>query len=196
MISWRRGRSMKACNHVGMSRATAPGVRLEYLLIPVIFGLAAGGACGTNIGADQKQRALRIALVGGVIAFAISETLGLIAALWPQAWLALFSPDPRVIETGSAYLRIVGPAYGFFGLGMALYFASQGAARLLWPLLTGFLRVIVAIGGSWLALHLTGSLNWLFAALAFGLIVYGVTLTAAITSGAWFGRQRSVSARG
>jgi hypothetical protein len=32
-------------------------------------------------------------------------------------------------------------------------------------------RVIVAIGGGWLALRLTGSLNWLFAALAFGLIV-------------------------
>jgi hypothetical protein len=39
--------------------------------------------------------------------------------------------------------------------------------------LAGFLRVIVAIGGSWLALRLTGSVNWLFAALAFGLIVYG-----------------------
>jgi Na+-driven multidrug efflux pump len=129
-------------------------VRLEYLLIPVIFGLAAGVA------------------------------------------RAIQSPDPRVIETGSAYLRIVGPAYGFFGLGLALYFASQGAARLLWPLLTGFLRVIIAIGGGWLALRLTGSLNWLFAALAFGLIVYGVTLTAAITSGAWFGRERSVNARG
>ena len=43
-------------------------------------------------------------------------------------WLAVFSPDPRVIETGSAYLRIVGPTYGFLGLGLALYFASQGAA--------------------------------------------------------------------
>jgi Na+-driven multidrug efflux pump len=173
------------------------GVRLEYLLIPVIFGLGAPlvALVGTNIGAGQKQRALRIALVGGAIAFAISETLGLVAAVWPQAWLALFSSDPRVIETGSAYLRIVGPAYGFFGLGMALYFASQGAARLLWPLLTGFLRVIVAIGGGWLALRLTGSLNWLFAALAFGLIVYGLTLTAAIISGAWFGRERT-DARG
>jgi hypothetical protein len=74
---------------------------------------------------------------------------------------------------------------------MALYFASQGAARLLWPLLTGFLRVIVAIGGGWLALHLTGSLNWLFAALGLGLIVYGVVLTMAITSGAWFNRNNT-----
>ena len=41
-----------------------------------------------------------------------------------------------------------------------------------------------------------GSLNWLFAALALGLIVYGVALTAAITSGAWFGRERTINARG
>jgi MATE family, multidrug efflux pump len=173
-------------------------VRLEYLLIPLIFGLGAPlvALVGTNIGAGQKQRALRIALVGGAIAFAISETIGVGAALWPQAWLALFSPDPGVIETGSAYLRIVGPAYGFFGLGMALYFASQGAARLFWPLLSGSLRVIVAIGGGWLALRLTGSLNWLFAALALGLIVYGVTLTVALTSGAWFGREKSINMHG
>src|SRR4030095_9773700 len=110
--------------------------------------------------------------------------------IWPQAWLGLFSPDPQVIETGSAYLRIVGPAYGFFGLGMALYFASQGAARLLWPLLAGSLRVVVAIGGGWLTLRLTGSLNWLFAALALGLVVYGVTLTAASIVGARVGRER------
>jgi hypothetical protein len=56
------------------------------------------------------------------------------------------------------------------------------------------LRVIVAIGGGWIALRLTGSLNWLFAALAFDLIVYGVALTAAITSGAWFGRDRTINA--
>jgi putative MATE family efflux protein len=167
------------------------GVRLEYLLIPLVFGLGAPlvALVGTNIGAGQKQRALRIALIGGAMAFVISEFIGLVSAFWPHAWLSLFSPDPRAIETGSAYLRIVGPVYGFFGLGMALYFASQGAARLFWPLMSGTLRVIVAIGGGWLALHLTGSVNWLFAALGLGLIVYGVTLAAAIVSGAWFGER-------
>lgn len=38
-----------------------------------------------------------------------------------------------MIESGSRYLRIVGPVYGFFGSGLVLYFASQGAGRLLWP---------------------------------------------------------------
>src|SRR5438445_11285224 len=112
------------------------GSRLEYLLVPLVFGL--GGPLvamvGTNIGAGQKARALRVALTGGVIAFALAEAVGVVAALWPSAWLGLFSTDPGMLATGAEYLRIVGPVYGFFGLGLALYFASQGAGRLLWPL--------------------------------------------------------------
>jgi len=164
------------------------GARLEYLLIPLVFGLGAPlvALVGTNIGAGQRSRALRIALIGGALAFALTETIGLIAALWPQAWLGLFADEPRVLQTGTSYLRIVGPAYGFFGLGLALYFASQGAGRLLWPLLSGFMRIVVALGGGVLALHATGALHWLFAALAAGLVVYGVMLVLAVHAGVWF----------
>ena len=164
------------------------GARLEYLLIPLVFGLGAPlvALVGTNIGAGQQARALRIALTGGAIAFALSEAVGLAAAFWPEAWLGLYGNDPQMIETGSAYLRIVGPAYGFFGLGLALYFASQGAGRLFWPLMSGLFRLIIAIGGGWILLQLTGSLNWLFAALTLALVVYGVSLVMAIRSGAWF----------
>ncbi len=168
------------------------GARLEYLLIPLVFGLGAPlvAFVGTNIGAGQQARALRIALVGGALAFALTESIGLAAAIWPHAWLGLFGNHPAMLETGSAYLRIVGPTYGFFGLGLALYFASQGAGKLLWPLLGGFVRLIVAIGGGWLALRATGSSNWLFVALTLGLVVYGVMLTATIGSGVWFGQDQ------
>jgi putative MATE family efflux protein len=168
------------------------GARLEYLLIPLVFGLGAPlvALVGTNIGAGQRARALRIALIGGALAFIMTETIGLVAAIWPHAWLGLFADDPRMLETGAAYLRVVGPAYGFFGLGLSLYFASQGAGRLFWPLLSGFLRIVIAIGGGWIALRATGSLSWLFAALAAGLVVYGVSLSAAIGSGVWFSRDQ------
>ncbi|HSS86655.1 MAG TPA: MATE family efflux transporter [Reyranella sp.] len=164
------------------------GVRLEYLLIPLVFGLGAPlvALVGTNIGAGQQQRALHIALTGGALAFALTETLGLVAAIWPARWLSLFSAEPSMIETGSAYLRIVGPAYGFFGLGLSLYFASQGAGRLFWPLFFGFLRVFISIVGGWLVLRWTGSLEWMFAALALGLVVFGTSVALAIRSGAWF----------
>jgi Na+-driven multidrug efflux pump len=93
-----------------------------------------------------------------------------------------------MIETGALYLRIVGPVYGFFGLGLSLYFASQGAGRLFWPLASGFLRMLVAVGGGWILLRMTGSLVWLFSALALGLVCYGVSLLVAIGSGVWFDR--------
>jgi putative MATE family efflux protein len=164
------------------------GARLEYLLVPIVFGLGAPlvALVGTNIGAGQRERALRVALIGGTIAFAVTETIGLAAAIWPSAWLTLFSSDPQVVAAGSAYLRVVGPFYGFFGLGLALYFSSQGAGRLFWPLTGGFLRLFIAAGGGWAVLQLTGSLTWLFAALACGLVVYGVTIFAAVMAGTWF----------
>jgi len=167
------------------------GSRLEYLLIPLAFGLGAPlvALVGTNIGAGQPARALRVALTGGGIAFVLAEAVGVAAAIWPAAWLGLFSDDPGMLASGAQYLRIVGPAYGFFGLGLALYFASQGAGRLAWPLLAGLARLVVAIGGGWVALRLTGSLGWLFAALALALVTYGATLCAAVASGAWFKRR-------
>jgi Na+-driven multidrug efflux pump len=171
--------------------------RLEYLLIPLVFGLGAPlvALVGTNIGAGQQSRALRIALTGGAIAFALTEAIGLAAALWPHAWLGLFGHETRMLETGSAYLHIVGPAFGFFGLGLSLYFASQGAGRLLWPLIGSFVRLVIAIGGGWLVLRWTGSVDWLFAAMAFALVVYGILITRTIAAGAWFGRESSKLSR-
>ena len=166
------------------------GARLEYLLIPLVFGLGAPlvALVGTNIGAGQNERALRIALTGGAVAFAMTEAIGIAAAVWPGAWLGLFGDDARMLATGSAYLRLVGPTYGFFGLGLCLYFASQGAGRLLWPILAGLLRLLVAVIGGWIALRLTGSVAWVFAALSAGLVLYGVLLAAMVARGAWFRR--------
>jgi putative MATE family efflux protein len=166
------------------------GSRLEYLLVPVIFGL--GGPLvamvGTSIGAQRRERALRTAWIGGAIAAGISEVIGLSAAAFPRAWLSLFSTDPAMTGAGSQYLRIVGPFYGFFGLGLALYFASQGAGRLLWPLLANCARFVIAVGGGWLALHWTGGLSGVFAALAAALVAFGLLNAAAVAGGAWFGR--------
>ena len=164
------------------------GARLEYLLIPLVFGLGAPlvALVGTNIGAGQKRRALKIALTGAAIAFGLTECIGIAAAIWPLAWLSLFGHDPKMLATGALYLRAVGPVYGFFGLGLSLYFASQGAGRLGWPLFGGLLRMTTALGGGWLVLRFTGSLHWLFAVLALSLVIYGTTVVLAVGSGAWF----------
>jgi Na+-driven multidrug efflux pump len=166
------------------------GARLEFLLVPLVFGLGAPlvALVGTNIGAGQRERALRVALTGGAIAFALCETVGVAAAIWPEAWLGLFGHDPRMLATGTTYLHFAGPAYGFFGLGLSLYFASQGAGRLAWPLFAGFLRMAIAVGGGWAAWFVTHDLRVVFAVLGLALIVYGGVLVSAVKSGVWFRR--------
>ena len=87
-------------------------------------------------------------------------------------------------------LRTVAPLYGFFGIGLLLYFASQGAGRLFWPVVANILRLLVAAAGGWLVLQLGGSLLQLLALQAAALVVYGVVCTAAVAGGAWFGPLR------
>jgi putative MATE family efflux protein len=165
------------------------GSRLEYLLIPLVFGL--GGPLvalvGTNIGAGRHDRAMRAAWIGAAIAAGLCELIGLCAALFPLSWLSLFGTDPAMLDAGTRYLHVVGPIYGVFGLGMGLYFAAQGAGRLLWPLLANMARLVIAAGGGWLALRFGGDLSLVFVALAVALGAFGIINAAAVAGGAWFG---------
>jgi putative MATE family efflux protein len=166
------------------------GSRLEYLLIPLAFGLGAPlvAMVGTCIGAGDYARAGHVAWIGAGVTFALTEAIGLWAAIWPRAWLGLFGNDPGMLAAGTAYLHAVGPFYGFFGAGMALYFASQGAGRLLWPLLAGLSRITVAVAGGYAALRLTGSLTSLYAAVALALVVFGSLNVAAVWRGTLRGK--------
>jgi putative MATE family efflux protein len=163
--------------------------RLEYLLVPLVFGLGAPlvAMVGTSIGAGQRQRALHATWVGAAIAGLLCESVGLAAAFLPHQWLSLFGSDPTMLESGTLYLQIVGPAYGFFGFGLALYFASQGAGRLAWPLLGNVARLVVAGGGGWLALRWGGAIVSVFWAQAVALVLYGLVNAMAVAGGAWFG---------
>ena len=164
------------------------GVRLEYLQIPLVFGFGSAlvTMVGTNFGAGQDARARRVAWTGAAMAAGVTESIGLVAALFPHGWLALFSAEPEVLSTGATYLRIVGPTYGFFGLGLALYFASQGAGRLRWPLVAGLSRLVVAAGGGWIAVRvLGGGLSSIFVVMALALALFGTVVTVALHQGAW-----------
>ena len=164
------------------------GARLEYLQIPIVFGLGAGlvTMVGTSMGAGDRERALRVAWVGAAMAGGVTGSNGNAAARAPRAGVHLFPADPEVLATGAHYLRVVGPCYGFFGAGLALYFASQGAGRLVWPLLAGVTRLAVAAAGGWLAIAWLGTgLSGLFVAMASALVVFGAINVAAVRFGAW-----------
>lgn len=163
------------------------GARLEFLQIPLVFGIGAAlvPAVGMNYGAGNGARAKRVAWIGALTAAAVTGAIGLVVAIAPMLWAGMFTSDPAVLETASDYLRIAGPCYGFFGLGLALYFASQGARKVLGPVLGGTLRLAVIVIGGLLVASQGVSIGWLFAIVAAAMLVYAAFTAAAVAGTRW-----------
>jgi putative MATE family efflux protein len=162
--------------------------RLDYILIPLTFGLGTAGLTmvGISIGHGDYARARRIAWTGAALATAVTEVIGLAAASFPHAWLGLFSDDPAVLATGTLYFRTVAPFYGFLGLAMMLYFCGQGAGRVFWPVMAGLARLVIAGIGGWLLVAGLGfGLAPLFVAVASASIAYGGITAIAAALGPW-----------
>src|SRR6185503_19183169 len=74
------------------------GARLEYLQIPLVFGMGTAlvTMVGMNVGAGQASRARRIALTGAGLAAAVTGGVGVLSAVVPWLWIGFFSADPAV----------------------------------------------------------------------------------------------------
>lgn len=159
------------------------GARLEFMQVPLVFAIGATlvAMVGTNVGAGNWQRARRIAWTGAFLAAGLTGAIGIAAALVPAAWIGIFSSEPAVHAAGAPYLRIVGPFYAFLGLGFALYFASQGMARVLGTVLAGTARLAVIAFGGWLVVHFTYlGIDGLFVVIAMGMMVFGIGAAIAV----------------
>jgi putative MATE family efflux protein len=162
--------------------------RLEYILVPIAFGFgtALTTLVATNMGAGQTGRALRAAWLGGGLVAAITGAIGLAVALAPGLWMDAFTADPQVRAQGAVYLRIVGASYGLFGLGLALFFASQGAGRMLWPLVGSLARLAVVALGGWICVGwLQAPAPAFYAVVAASLALYAAIIAGAIRFGGW-----------
>jgi putative MATE family efflux protein len=163
------------------------GARLEFLLIPVAFGV--GVTCvsmvGMAIGAGNVDRARRVAWTGGIYAAALVGSIGLIVALWPDLWSTLFTSDRGVLASASSYFTWAAPTYALYGIGLCLFFASQGAGKMLWPVLAGSIRLlVVVVGGWWLAVSQAPA--WcVFALAGAALAAYGIATVLAVYLVPW-----------
>ena len=169
----------------------AIGQRLEFLMSTVAFGfgLASVPMIGMAIGAGDLARARRVAWTAGGVATALLGGVGLGVALWPDLWVAIFTRDAQVLGYGRQFLHWAGPGFGFFGLGLALYFAAQGAGRMAGPVVAATLRLlVVGAGGSLLVAH--GAAPWqLFALSAAAMVMYGSSSAVAMRLDRWGGAR-------
>jgi Na+-driven multidrug efflux pump len=163
------------------------GTRLEFMLTSIAFaiGVSATPMVGMAIGANRIQRARRVAWTAAGVSFGVLGVIGTLLSIFPEIWVGLFTNDPGVRAASSRYLHISSPTLGFIGLNMALYFSSQGAAKIIGPVLaqTGRL-VFIALGGLWLT-RIDASETAFFFLAAASMVLLGLSCAFAVWTTSW-----------
>ncbi|MGY4423303.1 putative MATE family efflux protein [Bradyrhizobium sp. JR6.1] len=170
------------------------GARLEFMLTSVAFavGIASVPMIGMAVGAERVARARRIAWTAGTLSFLSVGVVGSFIAVFPDLWVNLFTNDPHVRATSHQYLSTAAPMYAFIGLAMSMYFSSQGAAKVLGPVLAQTARLIfIGTGGWWLSTHEASAQDF-FALAAASMGVLGVLSCLSVILTRW-GRSAPVA---
>ena len=89
------------------------------------------------------------------------------------------------IDFARRYLYIVGPFYCLFGLGQALYFASQGTGRMIKPIIVGITRFVSVLIVGYFTLIYGYSINYIFVGVSLGFIITGVGMSLCVFGKEW-----------
>jgi Na+-driven multidrug efflux pump len=173
------------------------GARLEFMLTSVAFavGIASVPMIGMAVGAGRIARARRIAWTAGLVSFISVGLIGTLIAVFPDLWVNIFTGDAAVRAASRQYLSTAAPMYAFIGLAMSMYFSSQGAAKVLGPVMAQTARLLfIGVGGWWLSTHDATARNFfLLAASSMG--VLGVLSCASVILTRWGPRVAPASVR-
>jgi Na+-driven multidrug efflux pump len=163
------------------------GARLEFLLTSVSFavGIASVPMIGMAVGAKRIARARRIAWTAGLVAFISVGAIATLIAIFPDLWVNIFTNDASVRAASRQYLATAAPMYAFIGLASSMYFSSQGAAKVLGPVLAQTARLVfIGTGGWWLSTHHASAQNFFMLAAA-SMAVLGVLSCASVILTRW-----------
>jgi putative MATE family efflux protein len=113
----------------------------------VIFGLlpswgisnAASTLVGQNLGAGHPERAERSVWITTKMNVVIMSVIGLVLFLFPDTFIRMFIQDPTVIGPGINALRIISIGFIFYGIGMVMIQAFNGAGDTATPTLAYFI---------------------------------------------------------
>jgi Na+-driven multidrug efflux pump len=163
------------------------GARLEFMLTSLAFavGIASVPMIGMAIGAGRIARARRIAMIAGSVSFVSVGLVATVIAIFPALWVDIFTHDPGVRAASRQYLATAAPMYAFIGLSISMYFSSQGAAKVLGPVLAQTARLVFVVGGgAWLSTHDATAANF-FVLAAASMVVLGVLSAASVVLTRW-----------
>lgn len=172
------------------------GSRLEFMLTSLAFsfGIASVPMIGMAVGAEQIPRARKVAFVAGLVSFVTVGLIATVIAVFPDIWVDIFTDSTGVRDAGRRYLATVAPMYAFIALAMSMYFSSQGAAKMLGPVLAQSARLTFIAAGGWWLVRRDATAGEFFILAAASMILLGVLSAASVVLTRWGPKSEPVLA--
>jgi Na+-driven multidrug efflux pump len=116
-------------------------IRIVVFTILPSWGMANAAATlvGQNLGAGHPERAEQSAWRAGYFNMIFMATVGVTYLLFAPFFIRLFTTEPVAVEAGSLALRILAGGYVFYGYGMILSQAINGAGDTSTPTVLNFI---------------------------------------------------------
>lgn len=135
-----------------------------FFILPA-WGLsnAAATLVGQNLGANLPQRAEQSVLLTAKYNAFFMAGVTLLFVFFASPIISIFTKDPDVHQTGTLALRIIGSGYIFYGIGMVLIQALNGAGDTKTPTWINFIGFwlfqipLAFILAKWMNMGITGS---------------------------------------
>ncbi len=119
--------------------AVGLATQVYFILSVLYFGMSSGSAIFTaqywgKNDEESIQQVLSLNIISNIL---IGVFFTVIAQIFPEFILSLFSSDPQVIQVGSEYLRIFSIGFVFTGISYAIFTVLRSTENVKIPMLVG-----------------------------------------------------------
>lgn len=164
-------------------------IRIIIFTILPSWGMANAAATlvGQNLGAGRPDRAEKSAWRAGFFNMVFMATVGVIYLTGAPFFIRLFTEEPATLAAGSMALRIIAAGYIFYGYGMIISQAINGAGDTRTPTILNFFCFwMIEMPVAWLlALHWGWGQSGVYYSIVIAESVLAVTAIGVFRRGKW-----------
>jgi len=164
------------------------GNRMESASFLTCFGfsIAASTLVGQNLGAGKPERSAQSVWRTATIAVLITGFVSIMFFIFPRQIASFFISDPKVVEIGIGYLRILALSQVFMALEIVFEGAFGGAGNTIPPMLVSIPGSLARIPLAYLlAVHWGIGINGVWWAITMTSIAKGIVMTYWFSRGKW-----------